>query len=539
MRINQKQQRTSAWISAIAILFLAGSSFGQGIRYDELKDNMTFDDKPVSAVNGEIVSFAPMLEEVTPAVVTIYSKKDPVARNRDMTQQEEILRRLLEQLGGPSLPPGRELPRREQGGLGSGAIITRDGYILTNNHVVDGADRITVTLKGSRKEHPAKVIGADRETDVAIIKIDAKDLNLNPIKIGDSSKVRVGDVVLAVGNPLGLGQTVTHGIVSALNRRTLDISRGGYENFIQTDASINVGNSGGPLIDAQGRFIGMNTAIKTDGFSRGNMGIAFAIPSNMALNIVRKLIDGGGTVSRGFLGIGLSDLSNEKAQELGRGNLKGALVTRVGNGTPAEEAGLQVDDLIVDIDGTPVDDYSQLRLMVSSRDPGDKMRFTVFRDGLKKDFSVVLGDRDKLISQFDNTPPPQRRNQRAPGRGQGQPPQPQDRIDLPPLPDMRNQNQEGAEGFMTGVRIRNIDRNLRSGLGLKDSVTGVFVESVDEGTSASQAGLQAGHLITQVDQENVRSVADVQAIMENFDGEVILLQIYKDERRSILAVPMD
>ena len=519
-----------------ALVFFVNSALGQNIRYSELQEKMAFDNTPVRAVNGVIASYAPALEDATPAVVTVFRKARPVSQeeSQNLDPREELLRRMLG-LGNPG-GGGQE-------GLGSGVILTSDGYILTNNHVIDGADRITVALKDSRKEYDAVVIGKDKDTDVAVIKIQAS--NLVPIKVGDSSLVKVGDVVLAVGNPLGLEQTVTQGIVSALGRRNTGITgRDGYENFIQTDASVNVGNSGGALIDSQGRLIGMNTAIKTDGFSRGNVGIAFAIPSNMAMNIVRKLLDGGGKVRRGFLGINLKDLTEAEAVGLGRESLKGALVTKVNPGTPAAIANLETNDLIVEMDGRPIDDSAQLRLGVSSKDPGEKAEFRVIRNGKERNVSVVLGDLDELLAKIEPQQPQQprfefnRNNNRRrmeelekllPGRR------------FNPYPDNGNEaarEVDESAAFLEGVKIKEIDRNLRSALNVDTTVQGVFVESVAQGSEAEKNGLEPGQIITQLDQQNVRSVDDAVRIVDDLDGEILLIQVYKSGRRTILAIPV-
>lgn len=487
-----------ALLGIVSIAFQV-NPVAQEIQYSELSEKLTFDRTPIENREGMIASFAPVLKNATPAVVTVFAKSDPVRNTRGGSRdpREEMLRRLF----GLEAP---ETPGRQ--GLGSGVIISPDGYILTNNHVVQGADRITVNLKDSKREYSAEVVGADADTDVALIKIKAQ--NLQPIVIGDSSLVEVGDVVLAVGNPLGLEQSVTHGIVSALGRKTLGITgRGGYENFIQTDASINVGNSGGALIDTNGRLIGLNTAIKTADFSRGNVGIAFAIPSNMALNIVRKLLDGGGKVRRGFLGVGLDEISDEMARALGRTNLKGALVREVNDGTPAAIAGLAAGDLIIRFDGKPVNDPAQLRLDISSKDPGTEVNFTLIRKGKQREVSVILGDKDELLSKIQGMP------------GRGSLPQP-------------------AGNFIEGVGVRDLDDNLRGALGLESTVGGIFVESVDEDSAAAEAGLTAGQVITQVDQKNVLSVDEARDIVSSFDGEVILIQVYENGRRSILAVRM-
>ncbi len=519
------QLRNTIPVTVASLLLAAGMAYGQKLQFKEIEKNMVFDNSAVQSVNGVVASFAPALENATPAVVTIFSKSDPTAQNDDaLDPREEMLRRLL---GLPG--PGGQAPG--QSGLGSGVILSADGYILTNNHVVEGADRITVALKDNKREYVAKLIGGDKDTDVAIIKIEAQ--NLTPMKIGDSSKVKVGDVVLAVGNPLGLEQTVTHGIVSALGRRRLGITgNGGYENFIQTDASINVGNSGGALIDAQGRLIGMNTAIKTDGLSRGNLGIAFAIPSNMALSIVKKLVDGGGAVRRGFLGIELRDVSEEDGDELKLSNLEGAYVNGVNPATPAESAGIKQGDVIVELDGKAITDSAQLRLDVSSKDPGVKVDFKIIREGKTREFSVVLGDKDELLPKVTQA----QRNQ--PRRQDLRRPRNNDPLNAPD-PVEPPQNGGNESGFLAGVKIQELDGNLRSALKLDETVTGVFVASVDEKSKAAEAGLEAGQIITQVDQQNVGSAAVAEGIVSKFEGEVILLQIYKDGRRSILAVPLN
>lgn len=528
-------------------------AFAQNVRFGELQEKMKFDNTPVKAINGVIASYAPALENATPAVVTVFRKTRQFTQQRRgaPTTREEMLQQLLGRGGNPG-------GTQQSTGLGSGVILSADGYILTNNHVIDGAQRITVALKDSRKEYEAVVVGADKDTDVALIKIEAN--NLTPIIIGDSSKVRVGDVVLAVGNPLGLEQTVTQGIVSALGRRNTGITgREGYENFIQTDASVNVGNSGGALIDSQGRLVGMNTAIKTDGFSRGNVGIAFAIPSNMAVNMVRKLLDGGGKARRGYLGIYLKDLSENEARTLGRNNLKGALVTRVNPGTPAAAARLEVGDVIVAMDGRSIDDSAQLRLGVSGKDPGDRADFQIFRNGVGRNISVVLGDLDNLIQ------PQQPQQQVFPGFNFGnnnnrgipqiripQPqPQPQQqqrpRRFNEPKPPYSNSSQPFGNNididtkldssFISGVTIKELTRSLKSSLSLDPSMQGIYVESVAPNSSASEHGLEPGFVITQIDQKKVTSVAEANAAVEAFEGKVLLLQVYRNGKPTILAIP--
>ncbi|MEM7699982.1 MAG: Do family serine endopeptidase [Verrucomicrobiota bacterium] len=492
-------------IAMIAVISIGSSDFAKAddLKFSDLKKDLTIEKTPVDAAS---LSFAPALDKVMPAVVTISSSKSvEAAANPGMQQQQELFRRMF-----PDMPReffdrhgGNGGPERRQQGLGSGVIITADGYILTNNHVVAGADEIKVKLSDSKLEYTAKLIGADPKTDVAIIKIDADDLAT--ITIGDSSKVRIGDVALAVGNPNGLEQTATLGIISAVGRNDIGVTNGGFENFIQTDAAINRGNSGGALVDAEGRLIGINTAIQSN-FGGGSIGIGFAIPSNMALNIVQRLVDGGGVVPRGFLGVYLKELDTKFAKALGREDVDGVIVTEVGAETPASDAGMKSGDLIVGYNGADVDDVQKLRLDISNTAPGTKVTFDVVRNGKDRTLDVVLGDLETGVGALaSNT-----RGVRPPAQDQ----------------------------FIEGVRVKDIDDESRKALQLDDAVTGVLVESVKDNSPAAEAGLRPGTIITQVDQTDVTSVEEATSLIEQFEGDVLLLQIYVSGRRDILAVPL-
>jgi len=313
-------------------LSLGVDACADNIKFADLEKKIALDKSPVAPEGGAVASYAPALKKVMPAVVTIFSSKS-VTQTRN-PQQEELFRRMF-----PDIPEdffekhrGQEGgPGGKEQGLGSGVVISPDGYILTNNHVVGDADEIKVTLSANKREYAGTVIGADPQTDVALIKIEATGLPF--ITIGDSSALQIGDIAMAVGNPLGLEQTATLGIISAVGRSDVNILENGYESFIQTDAAINRGNSGGALVDAAGRLIGIPTAIQSN-FSGGNIGIGFAIPSNMALNIVQRLLDGGGVVKRGFLGVFLRELDPNMAKALGRDDQSGVLVAEVGDKTP-------------------------------------------------------------------------------------------------------------------------------------------------------------------------------------------------------------
>ena len=274
--------------------------------------------------------------------------------------------------GAPDLRPRRE------GGLGSGVIVRADGYLLTNNHVVEGATKVRVELS-DRRTFSAKVVGADAPSDLAVLKIDAKDLPALPF--GDSDAIRVGDVVLAFGNPLGVGQTVTMGIVSAKGRAT-DVGDGSFEDFLQTDAPINQGNSGGALVNTAGQLVGINTQILTP--TGGNIGIGFAIPSRMAEGVMTQLVSGG-RVERGQLGVTVQGVSSDVAASLGLKEVKGALVSDVSKGSPAEKAGVKRGDVIVSVDGVPVDDGNVLRNRIASTRPGSTVALGLVRDGAAED----------------------------------------------------------------------------------------------------------------------------------------------------------
>ena len=492
-----------AGVSALALQ----ASQAETIKYSELEKKIKVDRSPIESAGAAPSSYAPALEDVMPAVVTIFAKKSITLTSARNPMQEELFRRMF-----PDVPDdfferfGNEegAPQRKQEGLGSGVIISSDGYILTNNHVVGDADEITVALS-TNKEYEASLVGADPRTDVALIKIEAK--GLEAITVGDSSKLRIGDVALAVGNPLGLEQTATVGIISGLGRNELNITNGGYENFIQTDAAINRGNSGGALVDASGRLIGINTAIQS-GFSGGNIGIGFAIPSNMALNIVQRLLDDGGVVRRGFLGVFLRELDGNYAKALGREDASGVLVTEVGEDTPAESAGIKPGDLIVGYNGKKVDDMQTLRLDISNTSPGKAVEFELIRNGRERSLDVVLGDLDNDSGSIVGVQ----------GGGSIKPAKPEELIE--------------------GVRIKDIDDETRTALNLEENVSGVIVESVKDSATAAESGLRPGMVITQIDQKDVENTSEAYDIVEAFDSDVLLLQVYAAGRRDILAVPL-
>jgi len=344
---------------------------------------LAVDASPVGAGRaGLAVSYADVVDPVQQAVVSVYSAK--IVRER--------------------LPPyfrqffGEEDRETREEGLGSGVIVTPDGYILTNNHVVEGADEVKVALADER-EFKAKVVGTDPKTDIAVLKIDAA--GLPRVTLADSDRLRVGDIVFAIGNPLNVGQTVTMGIVSALGRKDLHLldSVSGYENFIQTDAAINLGNSGGALVDAKGRLVGINSAlVSTTG---GSVGIGFAIPVNLAASIMQSLV-ASGTVARGYLGVEANPFTPELAAALGLKEARGMVVAKLAEGGPAATAGLKPEDVITAINGQAVNSWQDLRLIVAQHPPGARVTVQYLRGGQPGELAVTLGrladDTNELVT---------------------------------------------------------------------------------------------------------------------------------------------
>ena len=369
-------------VSAPIILALAILALVPEVRAAEApapaKPVLHFDRSPVSeGKNGLVTSYADVIDPVRKAVVSINSTKT--------IRQRVPVNPLLRQFFGDQLPEQDRETKEE--GLGSGVIVSSDGYILTNNHVVEGADQLKVTLSDDRT-FTATLVGADQKTDIAVVKIDAT--NLACITLADSDHLRVGDIVFAIGNPLDVGETVTMGIVSAKGRNKLGLldDVGGYENFIQTDAAINMGNSGGALVDAKGRLVGINSAILSP--SRGSIGIGFAIPINLAANIMTSLITTG-TVTRGYLGAAMQTATADIAEQLGLPkDSRGVIVTDVTAGGPAEKAGLQSSDVILAVNDQPVASVEELRLLVAEMAPGTKVIMKAVRDGKPISIPVTL-----------------------------------------------------------------------------------------------------------------------------------------------------
>lgn len=416
---------------ASLVLISLHSVFGEG----NAPLKVDVDERAMKGGSQQVVSYADVLERATPSVVAVYTSR--IVAAREMQQLPEILRQFGYRVP-PSMQQGAPRERKERLGVGSGVIVSADGYIVTNHHVVQGmrgrmADEIKVRLSDN-KEYVAEFIGSDPKTDVAVLKIEAP-ADLPAVQLADSDQLRVGDVVFAIGNPLDVGLTATHGIVSATGRNQGGrvLGPGSYEDFIQTDAAINLGNSGGALIDAWGRLVGINTAIVSR--SGGNIGIGFAIPMNMVLNVATNLINTG-EVPRGMLGLFPADLSVEMAEAFGLENTSGALVNQVQDDSPASRAGIVHGDVITRINGEIVESAAQLRLTVSKILPGTEVNVTLIRGGETLVLPVILGSLN--------------------GRMVGGP----------------------GGSTLEGVEMRLLDRDLRSEHTIPEGVEGVLITQV-------------------------------------------------------------
>ncbi len=431
--------------------------------------------------------FVDIVKQVKPIVVNIYTTQKPKKRaipHGGNDQYREFMERFFRGFGPP-------LPRKS---LGSGFIIDKKGYIFTNNHVVEGADEVRVKLPEG-KEYDAKIIGTDPETDIALIKIEP-DGDLPVAILGDSDKLEVGEWVIAIGNPFGLSNTVTAGVVSALHRQ---IGAGKYDNYIQTDASINPGNSGGPLIDLDGRVIGINGAI-LPGNQGGNIGIGFAVPINMAKNILEDLKSENG-VQRGWLGVVIQKLSPALRDALDLKDIKGALVGDVSPGGPAATAGIRRGDLITKFSDVKIESYEILPRAVASKKPGTTVNVEILRDGKPKTFAVKLGN---LKTAMGETVAKQKMVDRA------------DDI---------------------GIVVRDITPDLQNRFGLK-STDGALVANIDPGSAAAKAGIQLGDVIIELNRKPVSNLADFEKIIsETSKDESMLLVIKRGSMSNYIVIP--
>jgi serine protease Do len=436
-------------------------------------------------------SIADVAEKSAPSVVNVASSRTVKnARERmPFFFDDPLFRRFF----GPGGGPEPEEHQKEHG-LGSGVVVSSDGLVLTNNHVVDGADEIKVTTSDKR-EFNVKVVGTDAKSDLALLKLQGDVKDLHPIELADSSRLRLGDVVLAIGNPFGVGQTVTMGIVSAKGRANVGIAA--YEDFIQTDAAINPGNSGGALVDMEGKLVGINTAILSR--SGGNMGIGFAIPSNMAQPIMKALLEHGKVV-RGWLGVGIQDIDQDLAQAMNLKSTEGILVSEVMDGGPGQKAGLKSGDVIVRLNGQKVESTGEFRNAIAGAGANATAKLDILRDGKPMSVEAKLGELPEKAGQAQN-------------------------------------QENGAEpGALEGLSLQDLTPALRQRLEVPSSVkSGVVVTGVDPGSAAAESGLRPGDLVVEVNKTEVANVgAFKQAYAKSKDRA--LLRVLREGRSIYLVV---
>ncbi len=439
--------------------------------------------------------FTEIAKAVTPAVVNITTVAEKISGSRD--PRDEIRERMEDFFGFPFGPfgpggPGRHRgpqgpqapmePRGHRGGgMGSGVVVSPDGYVLTNNHVIDSAREVTVTLPDKR-EFKGKIVGTDPKTDLAVVKIDGQ--NLPTVPWGDASKLQVGEYVLAVGNPFGLNSTVTLGIVSALGRGRMGITQ--YEDFIQTDAAINPGNSGGALVNTRGELVGINTAIFSQ--TGGYQGVGFAVPTSMSKPVYESLVKTGKVV-RGFLGISIQDLNQELVKSFGLKESKGALVSDIREDGPADQADLKQGDVIIAYEGTPVEDAVALQRFVTKTPVGTKVSVKVIRDGHEKDLAVTIGEQ-------------------------------------PETTQIAKTDTGSTDHALVGVAVQDLDRDTARELGLKGKPQGVVVTAVEPDSGADKAGLLPGDVIREINRQPVKSVKDFEKASAKLNkGENVLMLI--------------
>ena len=481
------------------------------------------DTKPIDRNAADRVSYAPIIKRTASSVVYVHSSK--TVRGQDLTPflNDPLFRRFFDipgmrpddENGGGGLSPednsgkaprsaprgnnrnrgatprSNRMPDRVQQGLGSGVVITADGYILTNNHVIEGADDVRVSIGESTKRHEAKVVGRDPFTDIAILKIEATDLT--PATFGDSEQVQIGDVVLAIGNPFGVGQSVSRGIVSALGR---GIGIGPIEDFIQTDAAINPGNSGGALLDVEGRVVGINTAIAsgTGGFA----GVGFAIPINLARNVAEQLVNNG-RVDRAFLGVQPQDISEDLSSQFNTD--AGALITNVEPDSPAEKIGLKAGDVITKINGKEIRDSRHLLLTIGQMKPETQVTVEYLREGRKETANAKLARRPEQTTAGIETPGTTK--------------------DI---------------GVLNGVSVGDITPQLRDQLQLPARLKGAIITSVDPDSPSGRQGLREGDVILDLNNRPVENAEEAVKLSEEIQGPKVLVRIWRNGRISFRAI---
>lgn len=443
---------------AAALLFSpsVGCS-AEKVERESARVDVRVDRAPIDRSNQTVItSYADALEQVRHSVVSVASARILRQRGSAFPFDDPLLRRFF----GPGFEQREEkIPY----GLGSGVLVSADGYVLTNNHVIEEADEIKVTLVDGR-ELDATIVGTDPRTDVAVLKLTGSDFP--HATLADSDTLRVGDIVFAVGNPLGVGQTTTMGIVSATGRSNLGIIERGYESFIQTDASINPGNSGGALVDAQGRVVGINTAIIST--SRGSIGIGFAVPINLAASVMHSLV-ATGTVARGYLGVQMQDVDAELAPRFGLTEARGAIVADVVPDSPADRAGIRQDDVIVAFDGRPIANSTELRVLIAQATPGSRAAIRIIRDGKSIELTAELGT-------------------------------------------LEDEGGRGAQELLQGVTVAPVSAELRDRFGIPRGISGLVVVDTDR-RSVYGSVLVPGTVVVKINNEVVSDLRSARSLL--------------------------
>ena len=497
-RLGQQAKRTGLAVLVAALVF-TGAAWGGRLATQATASQTVSAAAPpiVHPIAGTRESYADIVKVVAPSVVTIHVEGKAQMSPTNLPD-DDLFRRFFgdpfgDQLGQQGTPRGgNRVPRTfRQRALGSGVVVTGDGYILTNHHVVDGADNITVDVADSRSLK-AKVIGSDEKSDLAVIKVDAS--SLQAMTLGNSDAVEVGDVVLAVGNPLGVGQTVTMGIVSAKGRSTND---GNYEDFIQTDAPINQGNSGGALVNLKGELIGINSQIMSN--SGGNIGIGFAIPTNMARHVMDDLRKDG-KVHRARLGVMIQPVTTDMAESLGLKEAKGAIVSSVEPGSAADRAGVKKGDVIKSFNGQPVGDINALRNRVADTTPGTSASLVVIRDGGERTLTVKLAEAS------------------------------------PEKSARRDSDDPAGDKAALGVSVAPLTPELARSAGLPRDARGLLVQDVDPNGRAADAGIQAGDVIQEVNRKPVETVEDLRSAVRMSSNKPALVLVHRGDRDLFVTV---
>ncbi len=448
-------------------------------------------ENPAQSVLLPRVTYADLVEKVVPSVVTVRSERStPIPSESELSRSDPTLQGRNERTAPP-----RQTVQIERG-IGSGVIVDPNGIILTNDHVIDGASLVKVDLPDKRT-FTARVIGTDPPSDLAVLKIDAA--NLPVLILGNSDVLRAGDVVLAVGNPFGIGQTVTTGIISAKGRQT-GLSNGGFEDFLQTDAAINQGNSGGALVNLNGELVGINSELLSP--SGGSVGIGFAIPSNMARSVMAQLLKDG-KVHRGMMGVGTQNVTSDLAEAFGLKDVRGVLVDQIKQGSPAEAGGLKVGDVILGFDGTSVNDGNEIRNKIAQTAPGTSVTLSCIRDGSPLSLRIVLGEMGIGTE-----------TQTASGSG----------------------DETMSASDKLGLLLQPLTPQIAAKIGETNTLSGLVIDDVETGSPADDAGLAPGDVILQIDRHPINTLNEAEAALNASKGHSVLLFVSRQGQTYFMTV---